>query len=47
MVAYINNFALMMIITIGSCFLLLLIRPSRPDVAPALDPRTMRPRRAG
>ena len=47
MVAYINNFALMMIITIGSCFLLLLIRPSRPDaVAPALDPRTMRPRRA-
>jgi DHA2 family multidrug resistance protein len=48
MVAYINDFALMMIITIGSCFLLLLIRPSRPDaVAPALDPRTMRPRRAG
>jgi MFS transporter, DHA2 family, multidrug resistance protein len=48
MVAYINDFALMMVIAIGSAFLLLLIRPSRSDAgAPsgALPP-TMRPRRA-
>ena len=48
MVAYINNFALMMIIAIGSAFLLLLIRPNRSDPGPpALDSRRMRPRRAG
>jgi MFS transporter, DHA2 family, multidrug resistance protein len=47
MVAYINDFALMMMIAIGSVFLLLLIRPTRSEgSAPILD-GAMRPRRAG
>ncbi|MGA8551221.1 MAG: DHA2 family efflux MFS transporter permease subunit [Stellaceae bacterium] len=48
MVAYINDFVVMMVIAIGSAALLLLIRPSRSDpAAPVLGTRAMRPRRAG
>jgi MFS transporter, DHA2 family, multidrug resistance protein len=46
MIAYINDFALMMIITIGSIGLLLLVRLPRPSTgrtALALAARTMRP----
>ena len=47
MVAYINDFALMMMIAIGSVFLLLLIRPSRFEGSAPVFGRTMRARRAG
>ena len=48
MIAYINDFVVMMVITIGSAALLLLIRPTPSDpAAPALEPRALRPRRAG
>jgi hypothetical protein len=48
---YINDFALMMIVTIGSAALLLLVRLSRRAGGAveevALEPRTVRPGRAG
>ena len=48
MVAYINDFVVMMVIAIGSAALLLLIRPNRSDpAAPVLGTRAMRPHRAG
>ncbi len=50
MIAYIDNFALLMVISIASAALLLLIRPSRSVIgAPAatLDSRRMQPRRVG
>jgi hypothetical protein len=36
MVAYINDFALMMIMAIGSCLLLLLVHPPRTATKPAV-----------
>ena len=51
MTGYINDFALMMIVTIGSAALLLLVRlPRRAGGAVeqvALEQRTVRPGRAG
>jgi MFS transporter, DHA2 family, multidrug resistance protein len=50
MVAYINDFALMMVVTIASAALLLLIRPSPSDAgasAAAIAPPTVRPGRVG
>jgi DHA2 family multidrug resistance protein len=42
MVAYLNDFALMMVMTLGACVLLLLLRPAaRPAVAPG--PARLRP----
>jgi DHA2 family multidrug resistance protein len=49
MVAYINDFALMMVLAIGSVFFLLLVRPPRraaPAPPAALGPRSLRPGQA-
>jgi DHA2 family multidrug resistance protein len=47
MIAYIDDFVILMIASVASAALLLFIRPTRSEGAAALNPRSLRPRRVG